>query len=235
MTNLASGTYRQNNINGITSLEVAEMVGREHRNVTRDIKDIIKDLGVLNVEQTPYFEESTYTHEQNMQVYPMFILTKLGCELYGNRMTGIDGTAFSIKYIERFNEMEKSLQPKLPTNYKEALLALVAAEEEKERLAETLHIQAPKVEYFEKMSERNNSITLRDTAKLLGLRPNRFNVWLRENHYLYYSKKKMIPYQNHKRKYFDVKEDQYGLQVTVNFEGRTHFASIVDKIKQENL
>lgn len=97
----------------ISSLEVAEMVGREHKNVMRDIEKIKKDLGQLKIEHTPYFIETTYTHPQNKQQYPMFLLTKQGCELYGNRMTGVDGTAFSVKYIARFNEMEQeAIRPK---------------------------------------------------------------------------------------------------------------------------
>lgn len=91
----------------LSSLEVAEMVGREHKNVMRDIEKIKGDLGQLNLEHTPYFVESKYTHNQNKREYPMFLLTKKGCELYGNRMTGIEGTGFTIKYIERFNEMEQ--------------------------------------------------------------------------------------------------------------------------------
>lgn len=96
----------------ISSLEVAEMVEREHKNVIRDIEKIKLDLGQLKIEHTPYFVETTYTHPQNKQQYPMFLLTKQGCELYGNRMTGVDGTAFSVKYINRFNEMEEKQKVK---------------------------------------------------------------------------------------------------------------------------
>lgn len=107
----------------ISSLEVAEMVGREHKNVMRDIEKIKLDLGKLTIEHTHYFVETTYTHPQNKQQYPMFLLTKQGCELYGNRMTGVDGTAFAVKYIEHFNAMEQTLkQPKVLTE-KEQLIA----------------------------------------------------------------------------------------------------------------
>lgn len=95
----------------LTSLEVSEMVGRDHKNVMRDIEKIKKDLGQLNIEHTHYFCQSGYAHKQNKQTYPMFLLNKKGCELYGNRMTGLDGTAFAVKYIERFNEMEKEIDP----------------------------------------------------------------------------------------------------------------------------
>lgn len=105
----------------ISSLEVAEMVGREHKNVMRDINAIIAQLGELKIEPSSYFIESTYTNTQN-KTMPSFLLTKQGCELYGNRMTGVDGTAFSVKYIERFNEME--IQYKQPTTAE--LIAMMA-------------------------------------------------------------------------------------------------------------
>lgn len=45
----------------IDSREVAKMVGKEHRNVIRDIRTIIGHLeGTLNFEQSYYFIESRW-------------------------------------------------------------------------------------------------------------------------------------------------------------------------------
>lgn len=116
----------------ITSLEVAEMVGREHKNVMRDIEKIKDELSQLKIEPSTYFHESTYINSRNKE-YPMYSLTKKGCEVYGNRMTGIDGTAFTIKFVERFNEMEKVIQHNLPTDPLE--LALTAALDTRKEVA----------------------------------------------------------------------------------------------------
>lgn len=94
--------------NTISSLEVSEMVGREHRNVLQDIRKIIEQLGELKNQQS-YFIESTYKNTQNKEL-PCFKLTKKGCELYGTRMTGEKGTHFAVAYIERFNEMEERIK-----------------------------------------------------------------------------------------------------------------------------
>lgn len=85
------------------------MVGREHKNVLRDIQQILTDLDKLKIEPVEYFVESSYKGG-NGQQRPSYLLTKQGCELYGNRMTGIDGTDFSVKYIERFNGMENHIK-----------------------------------------------------------------------------------------------------------------------------
>ena len=73
-------TFRQNNVNEInageqtiSSLEIAEMVGREHKNIMRDILNIASHLGgLLKVEPT-YFIESSYINSQNKEM-PCFLL-----------------------------------------------------------------------------------------------------------------------------------------------------------------
>ena len=92
----------------ITSLEVAEMVGREHNNVMKDIRRIIEHLGEVKSYQS-YFIPSNYTNLQN-KTLPCYRLTKKGCELYATRMTGEKGTQFAVKYIERFNQMENHIK-----------------------------------------------------------------------------------------------------------------------------
>lgn len=108
----------------ITSLEVAEMVNRSHKNVMQDIRKILEELSSLNVVSSKFFTMSTYINVRNRE-YPLFLLTKQGCELYGNRMSGIEGTAFAVAYIERFNEMEAAEQTVLPAD--PIALALQAA------------------------------------------------------------------------------------------------------------
>lgn len=107
----------------ISSLEVAEMVGREHRNVLQDIRKIIDQLGELKNQQS-YFVESTYLNNQNKEL-PCFLLTKKGCELYGTRMTGEKGTQFAVKYIDRFNEMEQQAQNVVPLSKDQALVTVL--------------------------------------------------------------------------------------------------------------
>jgi len=54
------GLVFNNNGQALTnSLLVAKKFGKEHRNVIRDIKNLL-DGGVLKNEQTPMFEETTY-------------------------------------------------------------------------------------------------------------------------------------------------------------------------------
>lgn len=91
----------------LTSLEVAEMVGRNHADVLRDIRKIIEHLSTeSNFAVSEYFIESSYK-DSTGRTLNCYRLTKKGCELFGTRMTGAKGTQFAIAYIERFNEMEQ--------------------------------------------------------------------------------------------------------------------------------
>lgn len=92
----------------ITSMEVAEMVGKEHKNIIRDIRTYVSELGELKIEPSDFFVESTYRDKQN-KVQPCYLVTKKGCEFIANKLTGIKGTEFTAKYINRFHEMEDTI------------------------------------------------------------------------------------------------------------------------------
>ncbi|WP_342622606.1 Rha family transcriptional regulator [Pseudomonas alkylphenolica] len=51
----------------MSSREIAELIGKNHDNVLRDARAPVKQ-GVLKSEETPY------THPQNGQAYPEFLL-----------------------------------------------------------------------------------------------------------------------------------------------------------------
>lgn len=119
----------------LTSLEVAEMVGREHNEVLKDIRRIIGQLGVGNLPQS-FFVESKYVNSQK-RTMPMFRVTKKGCELYSTRMTGEKGTQFAVAYIERFNEMENHIKKESTPQVSQAeLIAMIAQQgvEQEQRL-----------------------------------------------------------------------------------------------------
>ena len=120
--------------NTLTSLEVAEMVGRRHDQVIRDIRKIIEQLAD-HKSVASYFTEDTYKDSTGREL-PCYRLTKKGCELFSTRMTGAKGTQFAVAYIERFNQMEQHIkQVQIPTTQRELVqLALSANEETNQRL-----------------------------------------------------------------------------------------------------
>lgn len=99
--------------NTLSSLEVSEMVGKEHKNVMRDIRNYVSELSELKIEPGDFFIESIYI-DANNQNRPCFNVTKKGCEFIDHKLTGIKGTEFTARYINLFHDMEEQLNPKTP-------------------------------------------------------------------------------------------------------------------------
>ena len=93
----------------IDSREVAEMVDKAHNDLLKDIRRYCEQLGQGNIPQSDFFTESTYQNSQN-KTMPCYLVTKKGCEFIAHKLTGIKGTEFTAKYINRFHEMEEEIQ-----------------------------------------------------------------------------------------------------------------------------
>lgn len=93
----------------IDSREVAEMVGKDHNMLLRDIRRYCEQLGQSKIAQSDFFDESTYQNSQN-KTMPCYLVTKKGCEFIAHKLTGTKGTEFTAKYINRFHDMEEEIQ-----------------------------------------------------------------------------------------------------------------------------
>lgn len=94
----------------IDSREAAEMVGKGHKELLRDVRKYIGYLAESNIALGDFFLESSY-YDANNQPRPCFLLTKQGCEMVANKLTGKKGILFTAKYVMKFNEMETQQAP----------------------------------------------------------------------------------------------------------------------------
>lgn len=101
----------------ISSIEVAEMVGKEHKNLMRDVRSYMTELAELKIEPGNFFKESTYK-DANNQSRPCYNVTKKGCEFIAHKLTGLKGTEFTAKYINRFHDMEDTIREGIPQKKK---------------------------------------------------------------------------------------------------------------------
>lgn len=88
----------------VTSLDVAETFGKEHRRVLQDIRDLkcSEEFRLRN------FVQSNYVNEQGHK-QPMFIMTRDAFTILVMGYTGEKAMQFKEAYIKQFNAMEKAL------------------------------------------------------------------------------------------------------------------------------
>ena len=90
------------NKNTLTSLEVAQIAGKEHKNILADIRDEISKLG--EERGRLIFQQSYYTNLQNKQ-QPLFILNYKGVLQLGARYNA----ATRFKLIEKIEQLQKPM------------------------------------------------------------------------------------------------------------------------------
>ena len=101
-----------------SSLQIAESFEKRHDHVMRGIEDILR--GLPKNGDTPMFYKTEYTHEQNGQTYPMYLMNRDGFSLLVMGFTGKAALEWKLKYIQAFNAMEKKLStPQMPKLSKE--------------------------------------------------------------------------------------------------------------------
>ncbi|MDU1308497.1 MAG: Rha family transcriptional regulator [Clostridium perfringens] len=91
------------------SREVALKVRKEHSNLMRDIRGYVKILENSNLNSQNFFIKDTYKVEGNNKTYECYQLTKQGCEMVANKMTGKKGVLFTATYVQAFNQMQEQL------------------------------------------------------------------------------------------------------------------------------
>ncbi len=207
----------------MTSLEIAEVTGRRHADVMRDIRNIL-DQGV----NERNFALVKYTDKKGEQ-RPMYVLTKKGCLILAS---GYDAVLRE-KIINRWEELErKERQQQEPIDEDKAILfALTTLQkrvESKEKEIKQLQqqtqalttqnqlqehelkIQAPKVEYHDKVLASTSTYDTTQIAKELGMSAITLNKKLQDLKVQYKLSGQWVLYAKYQSKgYTDTRTHQY--------------------------
>lgn len=181
-----------------TSLKVAEVFEKNHRDVMRSIEGLRK-----NAQAERMFAKSTYIHPQNHQEFPMAYMNRDGFTLLAMGFTGKKAMQFKLKYIEAFNAMERQLTAKQDSYMiADPIERAKRWIEEQKVLQETqkqLEIAKPKILFADSVASSETTILIGVLAKIIkqnGVKhltiggerkpmgQNNFFKWLRENEYL---------------------------------------------------
>jgi phage antirepressor YoqD-like protein len=171
----------------MSSREIAELTGKEHKNVMADVRKMLTELDKTLAEFSANLPDS-YGRPQ-----PCFLLPKDETICL---MAGYDVKA-RMAIIKRWQELESQQQFKIPTTLSGALKLAYEQAEQIEAQQLLLEQQKPAVEFVERYVEARSSKCLSDVAKILKWKPREFIQTLAEKGVLFKRGGAWIPHQRH--------------------------------------
>lgn len=186
----------------MSSREISNLTGKEHKNVKRDIITMLN-----NLEMPALSFEHTYLDSQNRQ-QTQFNLDK---ELTLTLVSGYN-VELRNKIIKRWMELEAQRPTAtLPQTYAQALLEAGRLALELEQKELQLEVAKPKVEFVDTFVDRGSNRNITNVAKELGITAIALGKWLRAKGYMNKSTKK----QEWNKEFID---KGYGVQKLFNTE-----------------
>lgn len=169
----------------MASREIAEVTGKRHPDVKRDIEVMFTQLQ----EDVSKFAR-IYTDSMNRS-QTEYVLDKEHTECL---VTGYSAM-LRMKVIKRMHELEEKVR--VPQTLSEALRLAADLAEQKAELEGKLAIAAPKADFVDGYVEASGLMGFREAAKLLKVKENDFRVFLIDNNLMYKLAGKMTPYSQH--------------------------------------
>ncbi|WP_375674530.1 phage antirepressor KilAC domain-containing protein [Bartonella sp. CL100XZDX] len=184
----------------MSSREIAELCGKEHRNVMRDIRQILTELKIELSKFAGFYRDSTG------RTLPCYNLPKRECLIL---VSGYS-TALRAKIIDRWQELERQVAtPQInlanalenPLTIKQLLLESINQLEDLRNEVSTLK---PKAEALEGLKRSDGLFGLIEAAKMLEVRPKDLTNYLRKHDWVYRRAPgaPLLPYQDKIKKGF---------------------------------
>lgn len=104
--------FHSNGKDVVDSRDVAEMVGKSHAHLMRDISGYAQVLEKSNESKfglVDFFIPHTYQDSKG-ETRPCYLLTKKGCDMVANKMTGEKGVLFTAAYVTAFEKMRERIK-----------------------------------------------------------------------------------------------------------------------------
>lgn len=179
------------------SRDVAAMIEKRHDNLVRDISGYVAILETSKLRAQDFFIQSTYVTQQN-KTAKYFLLTKIGCDMVANKMTGTKGVLFTAAYTKKFEQMEKELAEQNKPSYMIDDPVKRAERWIEERKAVEADLE--KAKYAKHVLESDGSVNISQIAEDYGMSGTEMNKLLHKLGIQYKSGKQWLLYSKHKGK-----------------------------------
>ncbi|XTZ40273.1 phage antirepressor KilAC domain-containing protein [Salmonella enterica] len=171
----------------MSSREISELTGKEHKNVMADIRRMLAELG----EDALKFQRIYLDGMNRQQTEFSLDREHTDCLISG----------YEIKYrmaiVKRWHDLEKNRAIQVPQTLPEALRLAADLAEQKQKLEHELAAAAPKVEFVDRYCTANGSMSFRQVAKLLKAKEPEFRLFLIEQGIMYRLGGAMTPRAQH--------------------------------------
>lgn len=181
------------NVLTMSSLEIAELTGKQHKDVIRDIRNMLNQLEIQSAQFCADYKDS------KGRTYQCYNLPKdeTLCLIAGYNVQ------VRMRIIKRWQELEAKGNPDLSTDVGKLLLIQeMAAKQlelisENKRISESLSIAAPKAEFVDSFVDSTGLKSFRKVAKVLGINERKFRQFLADNKIMYKQNGDWLPYAEH--------------------------------------
>lgn len=148
----------------MTSLEVAEVTGKRHADIMRDIRDEIEKLESQGFSTERIFALSEY-QDKTGRTLPMYVLTR----------EGVLQLAARYDAVVRFKLIEKVSQPAKVLSPVQQLLAQAQILVEMDSRVEAVEQGVRRLEHNCRRTITSNQLTVIAYANMKGIRPDEYN------------------------------------------------------------
>jgi len=159
----------------MTSREIAELTGKRHDHVLRDIDTLV---GTLPPDLGSGFKSGTYESGDPPRPYRQFILDRDSTYCL---VAGYDAVA-RMRIIKRWQDLEaRTAKHAIPQTYGQALQLAADQAFQLEKQALLIEAAKPAVEFFDRVGDSGDAHTIDQTAKILRTGPKKLRQWMKDN------------------------------------------------------
>ena len=162
----------------MSSREIAELTGKQHKDVIRDIRVMRKALDVDGADLR-HLHEVKHGRDYTAEFRLDRVLTE----------TLLTGYSIPLRHrvVTRLGELESVSRQvvTVPKTLPEALRLAADQAEQNLQLQAVIQKQTPKVEALNRLANTQGSVCITSAAKQLGVAPLRLFKWLSDNRWIY--------------------------------------------------
>lgn len=172
----------------MSSREVADLTGKQHHHVVRDIKHNLAELKLDASKFGCIYLDASNRKQTEYLLPPDLVMTLL--------------TGYSVplrhRVVTRLHELESvSRHVVIPQSLPEALRLAADLADRNGELQRLVSDQAPKVAAIKRLAAASGAICITDAAKQLGVAPSQLFAWLEQHRWIFrrHGCKRWVAYQ----------------------------------------